>query len=282
MKLYDAHNHLADPGLEAAWPGIARRLGEIECAGAIVNGVEEGDWAAVAALAGKHPWARPSFGLHPWYVGNRSPEALARLRARLTAHPTALVGEIGLDRWMLDRARPDDWRLRGLRRAPLDEQQELLAAQLALAMELGRAVTIHCVSAWGPWLDVVRRQPLPRRWLLHAYGGPVELLAELTERGAYFSFNGRFLEPRHRERQEVFRHVAPERLLVETDAPAMAPAPGWAEFELPPDPEGHVLNHPANLRPAYRGLAELRGESLAALVARVEENFQRFNAPAAS
>src|SRR5690606_19699382 len=106
---------------------------------AVVNGTCETDWPDVAALCrgdvsanDGSPRLIPSFGLHPWHVGNASPDWRGTLLAqfespresRTTSAPTVAVGEIGLDRWMLDRARPDDPRLAGLRRASLAEQRD--------------------------------------------------------------------------------------------------------------------------------------------------------------
>ena len=201
----------------------------------------------------------------------------AALRARLAAEPRAAVGEIGLDRWMLDRARPDDPRLAGLRRAPLEEQGEVFLKQLALAASEDRPVTIHCLQAYGALEGVLRHVSTPARgFLLHAYGGPAELVPVFAERGAYFSFNGAFLAERHAAKLEAFRRVPADRLLVETDAPAMPLPPERATHALPPAPDGSAVNHPANLAAAYGGLAELRGLTPPALAAQVEENFVRF------
>jgi TatD DNase family protein len=187
------------------------------------------------------------------------------------------VGEIGLDRWILDSAKPDDPRLTGLRRAPLEEQGEVFLKQLALACGENRPVTIHCLQAFGALDGVLRHVNTPERgFLLHAYGGPEEMVPQFAERGAYFSFNGAFLDERHRAKQAAFRRVPADRLLVETDAPAM-PLPAARErCTLPAAPDGSRINHPANLRAAYEGLAEIRGVPLEHLAAQVAENFARF------
>jgi len=230
----------------------------------------------VSALATRFAWVIPSYGVHPWDCGNRPADWLDRLEARLAAEPRAHVGEIGLDRWILDRAKPDDPRLAGLRRAPLDEQTEVFTAQLALAAQDNRAASIHCIDAWGALLETLRTAPLPARGLLlHAYAGPEEMIGPFADLGAYFSFNGSYLDPKRARLRETFRAVPPDRLLIETDAPAM-PLPAAAEkFSLPPSPTGTRMNHPANLAAVYRGLAAFLGQPLESLVMRVEANFQR-------
>jgi TatD DNase family protein len=276
ISLYDAHNHLHDAWLQPHRAQVFADLAAVGVRGAVVNGTSEADWPDVAALAVEHEIVRPSFGLHPWDVGNRSPDWLEKLRAQLDALPRAAIGEIGLDRWILDRARPDDPRLAGLRRAPLEEQTEVLVAQLALATERGLPVSIHCLDAFGPLFDLLRGTKLPASgFLLHAYSGPVEMVAGFAKLGGYFSFNGAFLEPRKQRLRETYRAIPAERLLVETDAPAMR-LPETREKFLPlVTADGSLANHPANLAAAYAGLAELRSVADEELAKQVAENFQR-------
>jgi TatD DNase family protein len=273
---FDAHNHLQDEWLAPHLARIAARLPSLGVRRAVVNGTHEADWPHVVELSRQYLWALPSFGLHPWHVGNRSPVWREKLVALLDAHPAAGVGEIGLDRWMLDRARPDDPRLAGLRRAPLLEQREVFTTQLAIAAERNLPATIHCLEAWGALEEILNTTVLPARgFLLHAYGGSADLLPRFIERGAYFSFNGYFLGERKERQRAVFRTVPIDRLLVETDAPAMPLPQTWRTHKLPPAPTGEPVNHPGNLEAVYAGLASLRGLSLPELAARVQENFER-------
>jgi len=269
-----------------AWWVLCGLLAALPLGAAVVNGTSEADWPDVAALAAADAAGRerarlwPSYGLPPWDVGNATPAWRERLRESLAGAARPLVGEAGLDRWMLERARPDDPRLAGLRRAPLDEQVTALRWQLALAAEHGWPVTLHCLDAWGPLLDVLRDGPrLPRGFLLHAYGGSAELAREFAALGAYFSFNGAFLEPRQATKRAVFAGLPAERLLVETDAPAMAVPDARRTHALPPRTDGTIVNHPGNLVAAYAGLAEIRGWAPAELRERVAENFVRLFGP---
>jgi TatD DNase family protein len=186
------------------------------------------------------------------------------------------VGEIGLDRWILDRARPDDSRLTGLRRASLDEQIEAFTWQLGLAAERNLPVTIHCLDAWGALLDVLRRSGRPARgFLLHAYGGLADLAREFAALGACFSFNGCFLGERQAAKRAVFATLPADRVLVETDAPAMPPPGDFRAYSLPGLADGHPINHPANIGRIYDGLAAVRTTPLETLTAQVADNFHR-------
>ena len=262
MRLIDAHNHLHDARLA---PFRAELIAELERGGieaAVVNGTQEEDWAAVAALAKERPWVRPAFGLHPWYVSGRSPGWRERLTAMLAEFPDASLGEIGLDRWKegYDMA----------------AQTEVFRVQWALAVEHGRAATVHCLKAWGHLWDFVREAPAaPRGFLLHSYGGAAEMVAGFVKHGAYFSFSGYFVQERKAAQRAVFRELPLDRLLVETDAPDMLP-PATRGVRLL---AGGTLNSPANLEFCYRGLAELRGMPVDELAAQMAENFARLFGP---
>lgn len=308
--LFDAHNHLQDEWLVPHRERICADLAAVGVCACVVNGTSESDWSEVAELCGNttsgnagtlsqlsalksqlsSPSPKPetqnpkpkllaSFGLHPWDVGNRTPAWREKLIGVLDANPNAYIGEIGLDRWMTDRAKPDDPRLAGLRRAPLGEQLEIFHTQLAIAAERNLPTTIHCLDAFGALLDTLQKGPVPQcGFLLHAYSGPAEMVTSFAKLGGYFSFNGAFVEPRKERLRDVFAIVPADRLLVETDAPAMGLPDDRARFHLP-TAGGNRVNHPANLIIAYEGLAAVRGLSADALAEQVAANFRRLFGP---
>lgn len=278
MRYIDAHNHLHDEWLDPQRVRIMSQLEALPIAASVVNGTHEDDWEKVGGLARKHSWVIPSYGLHPWHAGNAfaREEWLGRLRNRLADDTRAGVGEIGLDRWMLDRAKPDDARLAGLRRAPMSEQLDVFKKQLRLAAEFDRVATIHCIDAWGPLMEVLQSEAVPRRGvLLHAFGGSSETLRHLLRLGAMVSFNGYFLNERKAREREIFRTAPLDRILIETDAPAMPLPQPWRTYKLPAASNGETVNHPANIEAAYAGLAALRGISVGELADAVSKNFER-------
>jgi TatD DNase family protein len=261
FRLYDAHNHLQDERLAPHREAILATLQREGVAGMVVNGSCEADWPEVLALAREHAQVIPSFGYHPWYVKERLPDWQQALVRHLEAVPSA-VGEVGLDRWVKDY--------------DLEQQQQVFVWQLRLAAERNLPLSIHCLQAWGPLLDILRAEPRPRcGFLLHSYGGSAELVAPLAELGAYFSLPGYFAHERKTRQREAFRLVPPERLLIETDAPDQLLPPERVEYPLVDSATGKAINHPANLGAVYRFAAELREEPLEALARKVEENFKR-------
>ena len=137
-------------------------------------------------------------------------------------------------------------------------------------------VSIHCLQAWGRLLEVLRDGPRPRcGFLLHSYGGPREMIAPLAALGAYFSFPGYFAHDRKARQREAFKHVPPDRLLIETDAPDQPLPDERVRYPLSEAGSGKALNHPANLGAVYDVVAELLDEPPESLARRVEENFAR-------
>jgi TatD DNase family protein len=273
--LFDAHNHLQFAEFAPFLDQITTDLAEINYGGAVVNGTHpDDDWDAVTALAARFDWVVPSYGIHPWDAGIRPSSWQSTFTTTLQAHPRAAVGEIGLDTLILDPSRRDRLGLAGTRIAPIDEQMEVFAWQLRWAAENNRPASVHCVRAWHPLLEVLRQTPiLQSGFLLHAYGGSVEMIKPLSDLGAYFSFNTAHIDPRKTRQRAAFRAVPTDRLLVETDAPATPPlAP---TYTLPNTPDGASLNHPANLAAAYKDLARLREIPLPDLESIVAHNFKR-------
>jgi TatD DNase family protein len=260
MKLYDAHNHLQDDRFAGRQAELLAACAKAGVARMVVNGSCEGDWPQVLELTRRHPVILPSFGYHPWYVAWRTPDWLKQLEIFLDQVPGA-VGEIGLDRW-----KPD---------LPYEQQEEVFLTQLKLAAGRNLPVSIHCLRTWGRLRELLRDHPRPARGLvLHSFGGPLEMVPAFARLGAYFSFPGYFLHERKLRQRETFKHVPPDRLLLETDAPDQLLPKDRNHFPLA-DAEGNPLNHPANLAEVYEGLAEFLGEQVESLAARVEENFQR-------
>jgi len=262
--LFDAHLHLQDPRLGDPDPILAT-LHLLDVDKIVVNGTSPADWAAVAGLARLHPnTVIPSFGLHPWRLAPAPPDGwYARLEALLHAHPAAGIGEVGLDRWVEGHHLPT--------------QIDALRPQIALAAQLDRPLSIHCLRAFGTLLDLLRASHLPARgFLLHSYSGPADLLPSFAELGAYFSFSGHFLHPRKSAQRATFKLVPHDRLLIETDAPDMLPPPTFTTHHLAHDPTlPSPPNHPANIASIYRGAADALEIPLHHLIDLAAENFAR-------
>ncbi len=259
MSYIDAHLHLADPAFS---DGISAVLSAARAAGVswfVVNATGPDDWERVAILAREHPGVIPCFGAHPWFVAGLPPDWTQQLWRRLREQPSA-VGEVGIDCWI----------------EPRDEatQERVFMTQLDMARELERPVMVHCLRAWGWLMDLLsERSPLPAGMLIHAYGGPVELIKPLVRHNAYFSFAGNIFETKRHTARAAAAAVPLDRLLLETDAPDMLPPPDYRLLVHRRNEKEH--NHPANLPKILEGVARLRGHSTEALADAVMANARR-------
>ena len=250
MPLFDAHLHLQDERL-----GNSRKVAsEMKQAGvemAVIDATRQSDWNEVHKLIAwsmgeEAPELLPAYGIHPWQAHTVSEGWLDDLQDYLATHPHSSIGEIGLDTWIDD---PD-----------LEVQRPVFRAQLELAARLSKTTSIHCLKAWGPLMEELKACPPTAPFLMHSYGGSIEFANELLDLGAYFSFSGYFLQPRKAAVVEVFKQLRKDRILIETDAPDMAPPEDVIRH-----PMAEGLNHPANLPAIGAALAKELGMEAEAL-----------------
>ncbi|HZU80014.1 MAG TPA: TatD family hydrolase [Acidimicrobiales bacterium] len=162
-------------------------------------------------------------GLHPHDASNGLDDVadlLERIRGATTSDGATVVavGECGLD-YHYDHS-------------PRDVQRDVFAAQLELAKAHDLAVVVHTRQAWEDTVDILR-SGAPERIVIHCFtGGPDEVRACLAL-GAYVSFSGIVTFANARDVREAAAICPPERLLVETDAPFLAPVPHRGETNRP-------------------------------------------------
>ena len=207
--LYDAHLHLAASSLLSQAEEICKTLSNVGVQRVVRNGTRPEDWPDIIRLVRKHPLILPAVGLHPWKVAEANNEWKTHFIHCLD-NGAAAVGEIGLDQWINGH--------------DIQLQQDAFRFQLEEAAKRNLPVSIHCLRAFHPLMETLRKSPLPERGIhLHAYNGPTELVDELLSLGTYFSFNSGQLKPGNKRILKNLRQVPMERLLIETDAPDFLP-----------------------------------------------------------
>lgn len=244
MTLFDAHCHLQDEAFVGSIDAVLARASAAGVGGMLSCGTGVGDWDALAALARAHSQVQPAFGVHPWYVDRQPSDWLARLEGVLSAFPAAPVGEVGLDHVVETPSR--------------EAQADCFRAQLRLAVRLRRPVVIHCRKAWGTLVDELDAAgPLPCGFVVHSYSGAADMIEPLTRRGGYLSFSGTVTRSHNRRAHRNVPCVPPDRLLIETDAPDLAPSvpPGVD----PPEWARSGVNEPSALPLVTAKVAELLG-----------------------
>ncbi|PSS04757.1 TatD family protein [Actinidia chinensis var. chinensis] len=212
MKLFDSHCHLQDPRIFNKVPQLIRTALDTGLVRFAVNGISEEDWHLVKNMSDCYPSVIPCFGLHPWYVAERTPSWLGTLKEFFESTPAAAVGEIGLDKG--SRGREIDF----------TDQIEVFRLQLELAKELKRPASVHCVRAFGDLIQILKSVgPFPAGIILHSYMGSAEMVPEFAELGAYFSFSGFLMSMKESKAKKMLKSVPSERILLETDAPDALP-----------------------------------------------------------
>jgi TatD DNase family protein len=251
LSLFDAHCHLQDERYagnvgDVLDRGIRVGVKMMSCCGTC-----EKDWQAVAELATAHASVVPSFGLHPWFVADRSGQWLDILEKYLVENPRSSCGEIGIDH--------------ACDPSTFGDQESVFIDQLNLAARLHRPVTLHCRKAFGRLLELLGRNGIVADGgIVHSYSGPPDLVKPLTELGLSISFSGSLTFPNSKRAHASAAVVPPDRLLVETDSPDIKP------YLCPTE-----LNEPANVVRVAEALAGIRGVSLDVVVKETWENASR-------
>ncbi len=206
MKFFDAHNHIQNYTSDAEEAAAMAAAAAAGVQGMICCGTGPEDWGSVLEMAGRYEGVVPAFGLHPWRDAEDGWPG--RLEEFLRRVPAACVGEIGLD---------------GIKGLP--GQEKNFAVQLELAARFNRPAVIHCVKSWGRLLEMLNAAP-PPVFMLHAYGGPAEMVKAFASLNGYFSFGGEILAPERGKLRAALAAVPPARLLFETESPEPG-GPAW-------------------------------------------------------
>ena len=211
--LFDTHAHYDDERFDEDRDALLTSMPE-NGVGLILNpGCDVESSRKAVSYAQKYPFVYAAVGIHPENIGEGWNNDLAVVKELAQREPKVrAIGEIGLDYyWEKDeRARA--------------RQQVVFARQMELARELGKPVIVHDRDAHGDCLEITRRYP-EVTGVYHCYAGSAEMARELVKLGYYISFTGVITFKNARKALEVAVEVPIERLMVETDAPYMAPEP---------------------------------------------------------
>ncbi|MBO4853624.1 MAG: TatD family hydrolase [Oscillospiraceae bacterium] len=209
--LFDTHAHYDDPAFDADRDAVLSALIDKGVGLVVIPGCTVDTSRQAVELAEKFPHVYAAVGVHPQDCGDFGDRALQELR-ELAAHPKAVaIGEIGLDYyWQENPSR--------------EKQKEALRAQLSLARELKLPVIIHDRDAHADAMEAVQAFP-DVRGVFHCYSGSVETARQLLKMGWMLSFNGALTFKNARRAPEVVAEIPLDRIMIETDAPFLAPEP---------------------------------------------------------
>jgi TatD DNase family protein len=251
VKLTDSHCHLDDKQFDSDREQTIERAraAGVERMMAIGTGSGPPDLEAALRLARQYPFIYATVGVHPHDAAKATPETFAALEALAAEEKVLAVGEIGLD-YHYDFS-------------PRDVQAAVFIEQLKLAGRAEKPIVIHTREAWEDTLRLLREH-----WsgggIMHCFsGGPAEARQAL-DLGFHLSFGGVLTFPKAETLREAARATPEDRLLVETDAPYLAPVPKRGK-----------RNEPAFMVETVRRLAEVRGVAPERIAEATTRNFER-------
>jgi TatD DNase family protein len=253
--MIDSHCHLADEAFLADLPAVAERAREagVESAMCILSADSDAELARVSAVGEAWPSVRFSAAIHPHRAGayaGRAAEAAVLTGRAVDAARAVAIGEIGLDYHY--------------EFSPRDVQQEVFAAQVDLAVRRNLPVVIHTREATADTMAVLRQAGGGRvRGVLHCFSGTLDDARQALDIGFYISLSGILTFPKASELRETARQLPADRVLVETDAPFLAPVPYRGK-----------RNEPAWVRATLETLAGVRSVPKDEMAAQVAANFR--------
>ncbi len=259
MKYFDSHAHYYDERFsEESETGADELIGALlsDSVSYIINVGTSPETSRLAIeQAKKHENMYTAIGIHPsdaQYLSVSMKDALSDIEALILdkSNKCVALGEIGLDYHYPDT----DKKL----------QMQYFEAQMTLAEKLNIPVVIHDRDAHGDIMDVIRRFPKVRG-VLHSFSGSAEMAEELVRLGYMISFSGTLTFKNARRPREVAVAIPKESILIETDAPYLAP-----------HPERGTLNHSGKLVYTNKVLAELLELSEEETAILTEKNAREF------
>jgi TatD DNase family protein len=253
-RLVDSHAHLDMPEFDADRPETVRRafaagVVAILCPGDLTRAAS---LPAIAALAGEFPTVLAAAGVHAHQAKDLGPGHLRELEELAGRGAIRAVGEIGLD-YHYDFS-------------PAEAQRQALRDQLAVAAATGLPVILHSRLSGADIIAAVDGERFRGGGILHCFTEDWDIARAMLDRGFFVSFSGILTVPKADTLREVAARVPLDRLLIETDAPYLAPVPYRGAGRR---------NEPAYVVETARVLAGVRKLALEDLADATTANFAR-------
>lgn len=211
-ELVDTHCHLDFDRFDEDRELVINRALAAGVSRIVVPAIDLDNIQKVLSLAERYDPVFAAIGIHPNSTADWRQEWLGRLRMVVDHPKVVAIGEIGLDYYR-------DW-------SPSSRQKSAFLAQATLAGELGLPVIVHNRQADADVIKILERAK--RKWsqlkgVLHSYSSSWETAATALEMGFYIGFTGPLTYKKANELRDVAARIRLDRLLVETDAPFLAP-----------------------------------------------------------
>lgn len=249
MMFIDTHCHLEDEKFSDDREEVIERA-KVAGVERIINfGSTLTSSIAVTELAKNFVELYAGVGIHPEEIDDFDEKTCAKLAELAAEKKVVAIGEIGLDyHWEKDSARRQI-------------QQKIFIEQLDLARQLNLPVCVHDRDAHGDTLKILQREAHGLRGVLHCYSGSVETAREVFKLGWFIGVDGPLTFKNSAKVPDVMKIAPRDMILIETDAPYLAPVPYRGK-----------RNEPAYVVEVAKKLAEVRGETLEEIAAYTTAN----------
>jgi TatD DNase family protein len=209
--LVDSHCHLDFPELAQDLESVLARMQQAGVVHALCISVNLEDWPRVRDLAAAHPQLHATVGVHPDEERGEDP-TVERLVELAQAPKIAAIGETGLDYYR--QSGDTEW------------QRQRFRTHIRAAREIGKPLVVHTRDAASDTLRIMREEGAGQvGGVMHCFTESLEVAEAAMDMGFYISFSGIVTFKNAEALRAVARRVPVERLLVETDAPYLAPVP---------------------------------------------------------
>jgi TatD DNase family protein len=256
--LIDSHCHLEYKGLVEDQQGVLARARAAGVGGFLSISTRQREWDQVIATAEREPDVWASVGIHPHEADGHADLGEAALLAA-TEHPRVIaIGETGLDYYYDHSDR--------------DTQKALFRRHISVARQTGLPIIIHTRDAEDDTAAILTEEMEQGAYpaLIHCFTASADFARKVLDLGLTISLSGIVTFKNAKDLQAIAAELPEDRILVETDAPFLAPIPN----------RGKVCE-PAFVADTARFVAELRGVSPEALAETTTRNFQRLFTKAA-
>ncbi len=240
MKLFDSHCHLNDPCYAKDMESVIKRAEAAEVKSMMIVGITEKTSKQAVAIASAHPQCYASVGVHPHDAKSCTQDALDRLKTLAENPQVKAWGEIGVD---FNRMY-----------SPRNDQEKWFERQMEAADSLGLPLIFHERDSGGRFLEMLndRYASRGRAGVVHCFSGDQKELEGYLDLGLYIGITGILtIKTRGERLRRLVPYIPDDRILVETDAPYLTPAP---------EKNQTTRNEPAFVRTVLLNLAEVKNQ----------------------
>lgn len=244
--IFDTHAHYDDERFDGIRDELLTELPRHGVSGAVCCGCDIASSREALSLSEKYGYIYAAVGIHPCNADSN--QSISEIEAMTHNKKCVAIGEIGLDYYWTQDNKP--------------QQRALFCSQLEMSLRLNLPVIVHDREAHGDTLDILKEYS--PTGVIHSFSGSPETAEQILDLGMYIGVGGVITFKNAKRLPEVVKMLPEDRLLLETDAPYLAPVPYRSK-----------TNHSAMIYLSALKIAEMRGADVEHILKISLENAHR-------